>query len=64
MTDSINHEGLKRLVNLELSRLGLSDPVEARRILEGKVGAYDTDGTAIAAGINSYFSALYPSTEH
>ena len=64
MNDSINHEGLKRLVSLELTRLGLSDPVEARRIIQGKVGAYDTDGTAITAGINSYFAEIYPSTEH
>ena len=64
MNDSINHDGLKRLVSLELSRLGVSDPVEARRIIQGKVGAYDTDGTAITAGINSYFAETYPSTEH
>lgn len=56
MNDSISHEGLKRLVNLELSRLGLTDPVEATRVMQGKVGAYDTDGRAISAGINCYFS--------
>ena len=43
MNDSISHEGLKRLVNLELSRLGPTDPVEAHRILKGMVGAYDQD---------------------
>lgn len=64
MNESINHEGLKRLVSLELTRLGLSDPVEARRIIEGKVGAYDTDGDVITAGINSYFAGQYKSTEH
>lgn len=64
MNDSINHEGLKRLVDYELSRLDVSDPAEARRIIEGKVGAYDIDGVAIAAGINGYFSRLDSKTEH
>ncbi len=64
MTESINHEGLKRLVNLELSRLDLTDPIEAKRVLEGKIGAYDTDGTAISAGINSYFSTSASVAEH
>lgn len=56
MNDSINHEGLTRLVNLELARMGLTDPVEAKRILEGKIGAYDNNGAAIAAGLNRYFA--------
>lgn len=64
MTDSINHEGLKRLVTLELSRLGVTDPVEARRIIKGKVGAYDLEGVAINAGIKGYFSSLAMTTEH
>lgn len=64
MTDSINHEGLKRLVDLELSRMDVTDPIEARRIIEGKVGVYDLDGATITAGINGYFSRLGQTTEH
>ena len=64
MNETISHEGLKRLVSLELSRLGVSDPVEARRIIQGKVGAYDSDGAAITAGINSYFADQYKAAEH
>lgn len=64
MNDSINHEGLKRLVDYELSRLDVSDPVEARRIIEDKVGAYDSDGSAITAGINGYFSRVTGTREH
>ncbi len=56
MTDSINHEGLARLVHLELDRLGLSDPAEAKKVLQGKVGVYDCDGAAISAGINRYYA--------
>lgn len=56
MTDSINHEGLARLVQLELSRLGVTDRAEAHRILKGRVGVYDIDGSAIDAGIAAYFS--------
>ncbi len=64
MNDSINHEGLKRLVDYELTRLDINDPVEARRFIEGKVGAYDIDGATIAAGINGYFSRIADKTEH
>ncbi|MBO6503853.1 MAG: hypothetical protein JJ850_17930 [Kordiimonadaceae bacterium] len=64
MNDSINHEGLKRLVDYELSRLDENDPAEARRILEGKVGAYDVDGSAITAGINGYYSRVTCTLEH
>ena len=64
MNDSINHEGLMRLVDYELSRLNINDPIEARRLIEGKVGAYDTDGAAITAGSNGYFSRRESKMEH
>lgn len=65
MNDSINHEGLTRLVGLELSRMKLTDPDEARRILKGKVGVYDMNDAAISAGITRYFALTdQTATEH
>jgi len=55
MTESINHDGLARLIKLELTRLGLADAAEAQRIIQGRIGAYDLDGTAISKGMAAYY---------
>ncbi|MFC3051270.1 hypothetical protein [Kordiimonas pumila] len=56
MSHVIDSDGLRRLVKLELSRLLPGTREEAQRLMRGRVGAYDRDGTIIEAGINSYFS--------
>ncbi|MCK0070518.1 hypothetical protein [Kordiimonas laminariae] len=56
MNQLVNHDGLTRLVKLELNRLVPSSREEASRAMYGRVGAYDKSGAAIEAGINSYFS--------
>ncbi len=56
MEQLINHNGLKRLGKLELSRTQPTTREEASRIMYGRVGAYDRSGTAIEAGIDSYFA--------
>lgn len=58
MNDTINHEGLSRLVNLQLTRLGVASPLDAQRILTGMVGVYDQDGTIIAREVGNYYARL------
>lgn len=56
MNHPINSDGLRRLINLELSRLVPGSREEASRLMHGRVGAYDLEGAVIEAGINSYFA--------
>ncbi len=56
MNHPISTDGLRRLVNLELSRLVPGSPEEARRVMHGRIGVYDLDGIVIDAGINNYFA--------
>jgi hypothetical protein len=56
MPETINHDGLVRLVNLELSRLRETNPAEAARIIKGRVGPYDIGGITINKTIENYFS--------
>lgn len=56
MPESIDLDGLARLVNLELSRLRETNPAEAARIIKGRVGAYDIGGLTINKTIEDYFS--------
>ncbi len=56
MNQQINHDGLSRLVYLELSRLGISNPLDAQRVLTGMIGVYDNDGTIIAKEVGNYYA--------
>tara|TARA_R110002096_G_scaffold235402_2_gene425701 strand:+ start:875 stop:1063 length:189 start_codon:yes stop_codon:yes gene_type:complete len=56
MTHPICTDGLRRLINLELSRLVPGSPEEAKRAMRGRVGVYDQESVVIDAGINSYFA--------
>ena len=56
MNHPIDSDGLRRLIRLELSRLVPGTREEAQKAMQGRIGAYDYDGTAIEAGVNSYFS--------
>jgi len=56
MHTPINSDGLRRLINLELSRLVPCTKAEASRIIKGRIGVYDMDGIIIDAGINRYFA--------
>lgn len=56
MDHSVNSEGLRRLIKLELSRLVPGTREEAKQLMRGKIGVYDLDGLAIEAGVNSYFA--------
>ena len=57
MDHSVNSEGLRRLIKLELSRLVPGTREEAKQLMRSKIGVYDMDGLAIEAGVNSYFAA-------
>lgn len=56
MYQPIDSAGLRRLVSLELNKLHPSTREEAYRVMSGRMGAYDTNGDAIEAGINAYFA--------
>lgn len=56
MNHPVCTNGLRRLINLELSRLVPSSPEEAKLAMRGRVGVYDQESVIIDAGINSYFS--------
>lgn len=56
MNDMINQDGLSRLVNLQLTRLAISNPLDAQRVLTGMVGVYDQDGTIVAKEIGNYYA--------
>lgn len=56
MDQPICSDGLRRLINLELSRLVPGSPEEAKRVMRGRIGVYDLSGVVIDAGINSYFA--------
>jgi hypothetical protein len=56
MNDTINHEGLSRLVKLQLTRLGMASPLDAQRALTGMVGVYDQDGTIIAKEVGNFYA--------
>ena len=57
MYQPIDTAGLRRLVTLELTRLHPSTREEALRAMTGRMGAYDSDGSTIEAGVNAYFAA-------
>jgi len=56
MNQQMNNEGLSRLVYLELSRLGISNPLDAQRVLTGRIGVYDHEGTIIAKEVGNYYA--------
>lgn len=56
MNEMINHDGLSRLVNLKLTRLAITNPLDAQRVLTGMVGVYDQDGTIVAKEIGNYYT--------
>jgi len=56
MNNMINHDGLSRLVNFQLTRLGIASPLDAQRLLTGMVGVYDQDGTIIAREVGNYYA--------
>ncbi|MBL4836947.1 MAG: hypothetical protein JKY34_05155 [Kordiimonadaceae bacterium] len=58
MNHPINSDGLARLIRLELSRTLPASKAEARRVIHGRMGVYDTSGTTINAGIDSYFADM------
>jgi len=57
MNEMINHDGLSRLVNLQLTRLCIANPLDAQRVLTGMVGVYDEDGTIVAKEIGNYYTS-------
>lgn len=58
MNHMINHDGLTRLINLQLTRLGIANPLDAQRVLTGMIGVYDKDGTIIAKEVGNYYACL------
>jgi len=56
MTHQINHNGLSRLVHLELSRMAISNPLDAQRVLTGLIGVYDSDGSIIAREVANFYA--------
>lgn len=56
MNETINREGLARLVNFELKRLNFSNRADAARVINGRIGVYDTNGQTINAELDNYFS--------
>lgn len=56
MNEQINHEGLSRLVYLELSRLAINNPLDAQRVLTGMIGVYDLDGKVIAKEVGNFYA--------
>ncbi len=56
MNQQINHDGLSRLVHLELSRLRISNPLEAQRVITGMIGVYDSEGTIIAKEVGNFYA--------
>ncbi len=63
MTHQINHDGLSRLVHLELSRMAISNPLDAQRVLTGMIGVYDSDGSFIAREVGNFYANTAACTE-
>jgi len=63
MNQQINNDGLSRLVYLELSRLAISNPLDAQRLLTGRIGVYDSEGTIIAKEVGNFYANLGICTE-
>lgn len=56
MNNIINHDGLSRLVNLQLTRLAIANPLDAQRVLTGMIGVYDSDGSVIAREVDNFYA--------
>ena len=51
----IDSEGLRRVASLHLKRHHPASRSEAMRLLDGCMGAYDDDKSAITEGVDAYF---------
>ncbi|MFC4349637.1 hypothetical protein ACFO5Q_17435 [Kordiimonas lipolytica] len=55
MNNTINNEGLHRLVAHELKRMHPTSRQEAYDKMIGRLGVYDRQGDVIEAGVRAYF---------
>lgn len=57
MNETINRDGLARLINLKLTRLNQTNRAEAAQLIKGMVGAYDNGGDIIAQSLDDFFNS-------
>ncbi|WP_262696401.1 hypothetical protein [Kordiimonas aquimaris] len=56
MTETINQDGLARLINFQLIRLNHTNRIDAAHFIKGMIGAYDLSGEIINKSLDTYFS--------
>lgn len=56
MQETINKDGLARLINLKLSRLNKTDRAEAAQLIKGMVGVYDDGNHIINQSLDDFFN--------
>lgn len=56
MQETINKDGLARLINLKLSRLNKTDRAEAAQFIKGMVGVYDDGNHIINQSLDDFFN--------
>ena len=60
MQETINRDGLARLINLKLTRLNHANRSDAAHAIKGMIGAYDVGGHVINQSLDSFYACSTP----